>query len=64
MGGRMDSVRKYVIDEVARWWTQAPLESRYLLLRRVREEKPKALTQEELQLAIIAAETHSGELQN
>ena len=58
----MDSVRRYVIDEVARWWTSAPLEARYLLLQRVRNEAPKELTAKELELAILAAELEAGEV--
>ena len=55
-------VRVYVVDEVARWWYSAPQESRYLLLQRVKNEAPKELTLEELQLAIVAAETANGEV--
>lgn len=55
-------VREYVIDEIARWWTQAPNEARFKLLERVTKETPKVPTLEELKLAIIAAETAAGEV--
>lgn len=55
-------VRKYVVDEIARWWSQAPNEARFRLLERVTKEAPKVPTLEELTLGIVAAETEAGEL--
>jgi hypothetical protein len=58
----MGGLRRYVIDEVARWWTQAPDEARYALMQRVHIEAPKELTREELWLAVVASETAAGEV--
>jgi len=58
----MVSVRRFVVEEVARWWSEAPQEARFRLLQRVCEEAPKVPTLEELKLAIIAAETEAGEI--
>jgi hypothetical protein len=58
----MGRVRSWIIDEAARWWSQAPNEARFRLLERVTKEAPQEITLEELKLAIIAAETEAGEV--
>jgi hypothetical protein len=58
----MGCVRTWIIDEAARWWSQAPNEARFRLLERVTKEAPQEITIDELRLAIIAAETEAGEV--
>ena len=59
----MDSVVSG-IDGLARWWTQASNEERWLLLRRSQDPKAPKGTPNPQQLlsAIILAETEAGEV--
>lgn len=53
------------VEELARWWSQASEEARWLLLRQtidIRAPKKGAPTINELRLAIFTAETHAGEI--
>jgi hypothetical protein len=58
----MGQLRHWIIDEAARWWSQAPQEARFRLLERVTKEAPEEITLDELRLAIVAAETEAGEV--
>jgi hypothetical protein len=58
----MDRIRWWLVDEVARWWTQAPKDAQFRLLQRVCQDKAPEVTVEELHCGIILAETEANEV--
>lgn len=53
------------LEQLARWWTSAPQEARFALLKQVVERRataPQEVTLRELQLAIYLAEAEAGEI--
>ena len=54
------------VEQLARWWNEAPQEARWLLLRQVLDERSKASAEisfDELRLAIYLAEAEAGEIE-
>lgn len=62
MDSERNGIRRWIVDEAARWWRDATLEARYVLLQRVLDGAPE-ITEEELKLAIVAAEIDTGEIE-
>lgn len=60
MSGKLDGRLARDVEQLARWWTSAPQEARFGLLRQATTEgKPPLQT---LQIAIYLAEVEAGEV--
>jgi hypothetical protein len=60
-GRQLDGRLARNVLELARWWTSAPQEARFLLLTTATKENRPPLR--DLHLAIILAETEAGEVE-
>ena len=61
MHGKLDGRLAWDVEQLARWWTQAPQEARFAILTQATKENRPPL--DRLQLAIILAESEAGEVE-